>query len=171
VRRLVVAALVGALVAPAVASVAGADIFKGTGVETSSKGWTVELDIASWTLRSGSSMNATLTIDNRTGRGVRLSTCLNNGAFTMGIGNARAPFQAMNGAMVCSMVLHPGRNVFHERIRATYSACAPSGDLPRCGPHRSMPGLPPGIYRTVVTWEGLPSTIPRPGLLLVSVTR
>jgi hypothetical protein len=171
IKRIAAIGLVGSLFATVVSSALGADVSHATGVTTSSKGWVVTLSIAKWNLPTGSSMAATLTIVNRTGHVVRVPSCQTNAIFVVGLGNAKVPYEPISGTIVCSTTLTEGTNVFCDRISAAYQQCFRSGGVPACGPGGTMPGLPPGFYRTVVEWPSSPPFIRHPGTLWVTVTR
>ena len=168
-KRLTTMFLLIAFLVPLAASPANADLLRATGVMTASKGWTVTLTIPNVTMRTGTSMPATLTIVNKTGHSVSVSGCAVDGTFEVGIGNAKVPFSPFDGLVACSTRLHVGTNVFHERIYATYQSCGGGKGQPKCA--LTPPKLPTGVYRTVVGWRlGVPF-IAKPGFLFVTVTK
>lgn len=168
-KRVATLALLFAVLAPLTATSANADVLKATGVMTASKGWTVTLSIPKVTMRTGSSMPATLTIVNKTKHSVSVSGCEVDGIFTVGIGNAKVPYAPINGDVACSTRLHVGSNVFHERIYATYMSCGGGQGSPKCDP--SIPNLPVGVYGTVVDWPAGIPFIAKPGSLTIWVTK
>ena len=168
-KRLVSMFLLIAVLAPLAAAPATADIAYATGVMTASKGWTVTLSIPKVSMRTGSSMSATLTIVNKTKHSVNVNSCGVDGTFTVGIGNAKVPYAPINGDVACSTRLHVGSNVFHERIYATYMSCGGGQGSPKCDP--SIPKLPVGVYHTVVDWPAGIPFIAKPGSLTVWVTK
>jgi len=171
-KRLATMFLLAAFLMPFATSQANADPLNGdvaraTGVMTASKGWTVTLTIPGVFMRAGSTMPATLTIVNKTGHSLRVSGCPRTGTFSMGIGNSEAPYSPVDGAVYCSTSLHPGSNVFHGRIKATYMSC-PGASKMKCGP--SLPDLPIGVYHTAVQWPVGAPMIAKPGSLTIWVT-
>ena len=169
-RRIAIAALLVAVGVPLTAQGASADIARATGVVTASKGWVVTLSIAKTSLRSGSSMAATITVDNKTGHAVKFVGCPGDQVFAVGLGNAKVPYQGISSSVACLSTLHRGANVFHERVYATYQVCGGSTNLP-CPSGGGMPGLPTGRYRTVVFVPKVTPTMPNAGTLWVTVTK
>jgi hypothetical protein len=167
-KRFAVATLLVAIGLPIATQGASADLLRATGVSNSSKEWVVTLTIAKTSLRTGSSMPATITIVNKTGHNVKVEDCASDETFAVGIGNAKVPYIVFSGAVACVTTLHTGTNVFHERIVATFQVCGGQGN-PACGP--GMPKLPTGRYRTVVSWVSATPSIPKPGTLWVTVTK
>jgi hypothetical protein len=170
-KRFVAATLLVAAMLPLAASVSVAGASSATSVTTSSKGWVVTLTIAKSSLRAGSSMPATLTIVNRTGRVVKMGGCQVDANFVIGIANAKVQYEPISGAVGCWTDFHTGTNVFHEFIAASYNWCGGQGG-PKWGKNPTVaPKLPTGHFHTVVEWFGTPSSMPKPGILSVSVAK
>jgi len=166
-KRLVSAVLLAAsLGGPLVATQAGASVHSTTVVATSSKGWLVTLAVAKTTVHTGAKFSATITIDNRTGHSVTVQGCQSNFDFSIGLANAKVPYQGLSGAVACSTKFRVGSTVIHTPITAVYSSCGGQG-LPSC----ANPGLPVGKYHTVVNWPTGTPHIPQPGRLYITVVR
>jgi hypothetical protein len=169
-KRTVAAALTVAIGVPLAAQGATANSLRTAKVVTSSKGWVVTLSIPRTTLRSGSSMDATITVDNRTGYAVKFVGCVGDQVFAVGLGNAKVPYPGIASSVACWSTLHRGANVFHEHVWATYQVCGGSTNLP-CPAGGGMPGLPGGRYHTVVRVPHVTPTMPNMGVLWVTITK
>lgn len=166
-KRFVSAVLLAAsLGGPLVATQAGASQNVAHAVTTSSKGWAVTLAVSKTTVRTGSKFSATITIVNRTGHSVTVQGCQSNFDFSIGLANAKVPYQGVSGAVACSTKLRVGKTVIHTTVTAVYSSCGGQG-LPSC----ANPGLPVGKYHTVVNWPTGTPHVPQPGRLYITVVR
>lgn len=145
---------------------AGADGRSTTVVATTSKGWVVSLAVAKTTVRTGTRLSATITIDNRTGRSVTVEGCQSNFDFSVGLANAKVPYVGFSGLVACSTKFRVGSTVIHTPITAVYSTCGGEGE-PSC----AHPDLPVGEYHTVVNWPTGTPHIAQPGRLYITVVR
>jgi hypothetical protein len=137
----------------------------GRSVTTYAPGWSVTLHLATSHVRAGRSVRATLTIDNETGRRVRVAGCAADFTYQVDLGDRKIPNSPVSGAVACWTTLHPGRNVFHRRVSAREEVCGG-----RDGPPCPAP-LPTGIYHTIVSWPtSAPGGVPDPGVLTITVT-
>jgi hypothetical protein len=142
---------------------AGADRL--TVVGTTSRNWFVTLSIARTTLRSGSAMAATLSVDNKTGHTFKLIGC-----FGAVLGNAKVSYPAVSSSEACFTSLGRGTSVFHFSILATYQVCGGATN-PACRQGGGMVGLPTGRYRAVVQVPHVTPSMPSPGIVTVTVTK
>ena len=165
-----IAALLVMIGVPLAVQGASADNLHATRVATSSKGWFVTLSVARTSLRTGSSMAATFTVDNETGHAVKFGGCVDDQVFAVGLGNAKVPYPGIASSVACFSTLHKGLNVFHEHVWATYQICGASTG-PSCLSGGGMPGLPPGRYHTIVRVPHVAPTMPNSGTLWVTVTK
>ena len=166
-KRLVAAVLFAvSLGGPLSVAQAGAAGRSTTVVATTSKGWVVSLAVAKTTVRTGTTFSATITIDNRTGRSVPVEGCRSNFDFSVGLANAKVPYQGLSGAVACPTKFRVGNTVIHTPITAAYSTCGGAGQQ-GC----THPDLPVGKYHTVVNWPTGTPHIPQPGRLYITVVR
>ena len=159
-KRLVGAVLLAvSLGGPLAVVQAGASGHSTTVVATTSKGWLVSLAVAKTTVRTGTSIPATITVVNRTGHSATVEGCLPNFDFFVVLVNAKVPYQDLSGDVACSTPLRRGTTVIHTQINAIYSATTTAMN----------PDLPIGTYHTVVNWPTGPAHIPEPGRLYIRV--
>ena len=158
-RFLGVVLLAASLGGPFVAAQAGAFGQNKTIAGTTSEGWIVSLAVPKSTVRTGTSIPATITIVNRTGHSTNVEGCLPNFDFFVVLVNAKVPDQNMSGAVACTTQLRKGTTVIHTQINAIYPSTIKA----------TNPDLPVGMYHTVVNWPTGPAHIPRPGRLYIKV--
>lgn len=121
-------------------------------VTATSKEWTVRLWVARTTAKSGTTIPATVTVDNRTGRSANLVGCPGV-VYEIGLGNAKVPNSLAVSTVLCEGTISPGVHVFHTKVQTTYQSCGGTS-VPRCGNPPKMSSLPPGIYRTQIVLPG-----------------
>lgn len=138
--------------------------------KANSDGWTSVVAISKSSLRSGSSLAATVTVINRTGRTVDVLGCPSDSIFTAQLGNAKIPNRAIISDVLCRSPLHPGKNVFHFSVAASYDSCGVFG-TPVCARNGVQAKLPVGTYQLNVSWPLTTPSIPKPKTLSVSVTK
>jgi hypothetical protein len=155
------AAICGLLMSHASAAVNGSE------VTAASKGWTVELWVARTTTRAGTTIPATITLDNRTGHRVEVTGCPGV-IFTIVASNANVPNRPVIAAEYCGSAMTPGIHVFHTKVLTDYQTCGIK-DSPRCGSPRKLPALPAGTYHTYVIWPTAMPTLPRPASVAITL--
>ena len=154
-------ALLMALAAPGLAAVS-------SGVSSTARtaGWTVTVLVARTTVKAGTAIPATITIDNHSGHAVRIGEC--PGTYDlMNLGNAKIPNSIVVPTPACSEnSIAPGVHVVHTKVWTTFEGCTkstPSHDLPRCPKSGTSVPLPVGNYRTNIVLpsiKGLPTPKP-----------
>jgi hypothetical protein len=132
-------------------------------------GVVVSLTLTGTTVGAGTPIKATLVIDNRTGRTIKVGCGLK---FAVGLTNAQFPFRpAFPAYCAANQSLPAGRTSYPTTIITTYQGCSetgrPDGGMPGCLPGRmgsgdgftTPPPLPKGTYSTAVVINGLPSNL------------
>ena len=158
-----VAALVVGLLTPGASAAS-----TGRTATATSKEWTVTLWVARTSTRAGTSIPATVTVDNRTGHRVVVSGC-RGVVFEMDLGNAKIPNPIAVTTAECSSSMAPGVHVFHTKVLTTYEGCGGNG-LPKCGNPPKMSPLPAGTYRTQTVWLGAKPALPTPRPITITLT-
>lgn len=151
-----------ALVLGLVSSVASATP-SGQSVSATSKDWTVTIWVARTSTRAGTTIPATVTVDNRTGHRVEVTGCVGT-IYKIVVGNSKVPNSPVIPTVLCAGTMAPGAHVFHTKVLTTYQTC--SGNL-NCGDPAKPSALPAGTYRTQVV---LPGAFPTPGPLAITLT-
>jgi hypothetical protein len=132
-------------------------------------GFTTKLVVDKTTVSAGQPISSRLVIVNHTGRSVSYFSCLGDATLEVGIASAAVPFNPISGAIGCSTVLHPGSNVFNGAISTDYQGCGGSG-VPACGSPPSIASLPAGSYHTTIVWQSVPSRVPHPAPIAITLT-
>jgi hypothetical protein len=130
--------------------------------------FTTKLIVSRTTVSAGAKIPARLVITNRTGRDFTIYSCLGDATFEIGIGNSAVPFDPISGAIGCGTVIKTGVNVFPEKIWTSYQGCG-GPPYPKCGKPPRITSLPAGHYRTDVIWVGVPSQIPHPDSIVITL--
>jgi hypothetical protein len=136
----------------------------------SGDGFTTRLVIATTTVSAGQPISSRLVIVNHTRRSVSYFSCLGDASLEVGIASRTIPFNPASGAIGCNTVLHPGANVFKEDISTDYQGCGGSG-VPACGSPPIIAPLPAGSYQTTIVWQSVPSRVPHPEPIAITLTR
>jgi hypothetical protein len=139
----------------------------GSIVTATSKGWTVAVWVARTTTKSGTTIPATITLDNRTGHRVEFTGCPGV-VFTIVVGNAKVPNRPVIATAFCGSKMTPGVHVFHTKVLTNYQTCGINGS-PKCGNPRKLPALPTGTYHTYVIWPGTMPALPRPASVTITL--
>ncbi len=133
----------------------------GRSTTASSKDWTVTLWVARTSTRTGTTIPATLTIDNRTSTSLYAWGCPVDGTYIAYIHNAKATSAPFDGAVACESKLSPGVHVYRSTINTTYQICGGTGNS-ACGNPPTMRALPIGTYVTGVVLPNSVHALPQP---------
>ena len=132
-------------------------------------GIVVSLELTQTTVPVGTTINATLVIDNLTGRTVKPGCGVK---YAVGLTNGQFPFHpAFPAYCAANQLLSTGKTRYPVTIATTYPGCSqsgqPDGAMPGCLPgpmgggsrFSVVPPLPKGTYRTAVVLTGPPSEL------------
>jgi hypothetical protein len=159
----------GALVALAVSLVtllgvvpsnAGAST-SGRSHTATSKDWIVTLWVARTSTKSGTSVPATVTVDNRTHHRIEMVGCPGTD-YEIIAGSFTVPNNPVIPTVLCSSVMSPGVHVFHTKVQTMYVSCGGGAGRPPCGKPPKLTPLPPGSYHTQLILPGAEPTLPMP---------
>lgn len=91
-------------------------------------------------------MNARIVVENHTGRPIRFAGC--GSVFQLLLHGQHYAQSPVRPACAIPMSVPVGTSSYRVTILARYSACSPTAQPPdpACGPHDSIPALPPGRY-------------------------
>jgi hypothetical protein len=128
------------------------------------------IELSRRSVNAGETIAATLVVDNRTGRAVRLVDGRGCAAkIAIALGNEKIPpqvsfFKNCGGSPT---VIRVGESRLPFTVRSTYSGCATGPGaiaVPTCLPSGGLPPLPPGEYRATLVDSStqLPSPPPIP---------
>ena len=132
-----------------------------------SKSWIVTLRVEGTYTKAGTTIPATVTIDNRTGHSVNITGCPEV-IYKIVLGNFKIPNSPVNTSALCVSKMSPGVHVFRTKVQTTYQACG-GGGYPPCGNPPNFPRLPTGTYRTQVVLPGTIPSLPKLGSLSITI--
>ena len=141
----------------------------------------IQLSLSATTVKAGTDIHGTVTLDNTTGRPLKPSCGL---VWAVGLTNSQIPFNPAFAAMCrIDQQIKPGLSVYPVTITTTYQGCSQSGQadggMPGCLPgpmgagsrFTAAPPLPVGTYETKIVVNGLPSQDVRlPSPIVVTLT-
>ena len=133
-----------------------------------SKEWTVTESVARTVVQAGTSIAATITIDNKTAHKLSGTGCPGVN-FKMGVGSAQIPNPIGETLALCGYSIIPGVHVFHTKVITTYQTCG-GGGTPKCGKPPRLTALPAGTYHTQILWPELGNNFPKPQQFTVTLT-
>ena len=117
---------------------------------------------------AGPTINGTALITNNTSKTITVEACAADGWIDVGLVNHKITFDPATSSVACAPTVHltPGLNRMPITVTTTFQSCSPtdahiSVNHPRCT-STGMPLLPVGHYTTKVITSGLPSDIPTP---------
>ena len=167
----------GALSAVAVVSLVFGLLVSGTSapstgktVSATSKDWKVTIWVARTSTKAGTTIPATVAVDNQTGHQVEVTGCPGV-VYGMVVGNAKIPNYPVIPAELCSTKLTPGIHVYHTKVLTDYQTCGGGNGAPKCGNPPRLSALPVGTYRTEIVAPGSRPAIPMPKPLTIILTR
>jgi hypothetical protein len=133
-------------------------------------GITVSLTLSADRVAAGGQIPATLTITNSNSKTLFIHSCPSDGTFSVGVASKKIPFQPGNGLVLCGMNILPHHSfVQHEAIVAAYQGCG-GPPQPFCLPGKNpIPPLPAGRYVTAIDSQGVPTVVPLPRSITVTV--
>ena len=140
---------------------------EGRTVTATSKSWIVTLRVEGTYTRVGSTIPATVAIDNRTVHSVEISGCPGV-TYKIVLGNSKVPNSPIIPSVLCVSKMSPGVHVFHTKVQTAYQECGGVG-TPRCGNPPRMSPLPTGTYHTQVVLPGTNPSLPKLGSLSITI--
>ena len=141
---------------------------RGEGHGAMTRDWAVTVALAATTVREGSTIAATFTIDNKTGHRVRVTGCPGQ-EYVIILGYSSVHNSPIVPSDFCAGWMGPGVHVVHALVYTTYDRCGGKG-VPRCGTRPKMSDLPPGRYHTQILLPEATS-LPTPAPITVVITR
>ena len=135
-------------------------------------GLTVSLTLGADHVVAGGEIPATLTITNSKSTTLYLPSCVVDGTFQVGLASRQIPFHPGSGLVGCGTSVPPHHSfVQPEMVSAAYEGCGgPTPPLPLCLPGKSpIPPLPAGHYVTSIDWLQVPTVVPLPPTIAVTV--
>jgi hypothetical protein len=138
----------------------------GQSVSATSKDWTVTVWVARTSTKAGTTIPATVTVDNRTDHRVEVTGCVGT-IYKIVVGNSKVPNRPVIPTVLCAGTIGPGAHVFHTKVVTTYQTC--SGNL-NCGDPAKPSALPSGTYHTQVLLPGAKASLPAPRPLTITLT-
>ena len=163
VSMVVVFVTVGAL------SNAGASASASRSSTASTKYWTVTLRVSRTSTVAGTTIPATVTVDNRSGHRVEVTGCTGTD-YEILVGNAKVPHSPIIPTVLCTSWMGAGVHVFHTKVQTMYESCGGQG-VPRCGTPPAMSPLPTGTYRTELVLPTSKYPLPTPHPLTIQLIR
>ena len=133
-----------------------------------SKDWTVTVWVARTSTRAGTTIPATVTVDNRTSRRISFSGCPGT-IYELILGNAKVPNSPVIATVLCLGKMTPGIHVFHTKVQSTYQVCVVRGTPPCGNPPKPSP-LPTGTYHTQIVLPDAKPSLPTPRPLTITLT-
>jgi hypothetical protein len=134
---------VSAVVLTLVSLVSGpASASSGRWVSASTKDWSVTLWVARTPTKAGTTIPATVTVDNRTGHRVEITGRTFTNCEVL-VGNAKVPNLPIIPTILCASSMSAGVHVFHTKVQTTYQRCGGEGTA-HCGNPPKMSALPVG---------------------------
>lgn len=164
VGALTVAALfVGTAPAPANAAPSG------RAHSATTKDWTVTVWVSRTAVKAGTSIPATVTVDNRSGHPIAIEGCPGID-YEMVAGNSTVPNSPVIPSVACSSTMSPGVHVFHTKVETIYMGCGGGDGSPPCGRPPGLLPLPAGTYQTQIVLPGARPSVPTPRPLTITLT-
>jgi hypothetical protein len=114
---------------------------RGQSVSATSKDWTVTIWVARTSTKVGTTIPATVTVDNRTHHRVEITGCAGV-IYEIVVGNSKVPNSPIVPTVLCTGTMDPGTHVFHTKVLTTYQTC--NGSL-NCGDPAQPSALPAGV--------------------------
>jgi hypothetical protein len=133
-----------------------------------SKDWTVTLWVARTSTKPGTSIPATVTVDNRTNHRIEILGCPGTD-YEIIAGSSTVPNSPVIPTVLCSSEMSPGIHVFHTKVQTTYVSCGGGAGSPPCGKPPKLTSLPRGTYRTQLTLPGAEPSLPIPRALNITL--
>jgi hypothetical protein len=133
-----------------------------------SKDWTVTLWVARTSTKSGTSIPATVTVDNRTNHRIEIVGCPGTD-YEIIAGSSTAPNSPVIPTVLCSSGMSPGVHVFHTKVQTTYVSCGGGVGSPPCGKPPKLTALPRGTYHTQLILPGAEPSLPMPRALNITI--
>jgi hypothetical protein len=140
----------------------------GRSVTASAKDWSVTLWVARTSTKAGTTIAATVTVDNRMQHRVEITGSA-GANYEILVGNAKVPNSPIIATVLCVSTMGPGIHVFHTKVQTTYQICGGRGSPP-CGNPTTMTALPLGIYHTEVVLPSAVHRLPQPRPLTITLT-
>jgi hypothetical protein len=135
----------------------------------SRNGLTVSLSLSVNRVLAGGEIPATLTISNSTSKTLFFPSCFGDGTLQVGLSSRQIPFQPGSGLVGCGTnILSHHSLVQHEEVSAAYQGCG-GPPQPLCLPGNPIPPLPAGHYVTAIDWQQVPTVVPHPESIAVTV--
>lgn len=108
----------------------------------------IRLALSKRVTKRGTTMNAVVHVQNRTGRAIPYTYCLS--PFQVALGRPGAWPDPVWATCASRGTLAPGATDFPVTVTATVLSCSgmptPPPDMPKCGPAGRLPALTPGAY-------------------------
>jgi hypothetical protein len=123
--------------------------------------WTVTLSVARTSARPGTSIPATLTVDNRSGRPIDIVGCPGTD-YEIVAGSSKVPNSPVIPSVLCTSKIGPGLHIFHTKVQTMYVSCGGGAESPPCGHPPKLSPLPVGVYHTQLILPGATSPLPVP---------
>lgn len=142
-------------------------VSRGERHSATSKDWKVTVWVSRTSTKAGESIPATVTVDNRTGRGVFITGCPGTD-YEIVAGNSSSPNKPVIPAVLCASKMSPGVHVFRTKVLTKYVNCGAKGSP--CGQPPKLPPLPYGTYRTQLVLPTSAFPLPMPPPLTITLT-
>jgi hypothetical protein len=133
-----------------------------------SKDWTVTLWVARTSTKSGTSIPATVTVDNRTNHRIEIVGCPGTD-YEIIAGSSTVPNSPVIPTVLCSSEMSPGVHVFHTKVQTMYVSCGGGAGSPPCGKLPKLTALPTGTYHTQLILPGAERSLPMPRALTITL--
>lgn len=134
-----------------------------------SKDWTVTIWVARTSTKAGTSIPATVTVDNRLDHRVDITGCPGTD-YEIVAGNSKVPNNPVIPTVFCSSKMGPGIHIFHTKVQTMYQVCGGGEGTPPCGNPPKMSPLPVGTYHTQLILPGASPSLPTPRALTITLT-
>jgi hypothetical protein len=132
------------------------------------KDWTVTIWVARTSVKAGTSIPATVTVNNRSGHRINIEGCPGVN-YEMVAGSVKVPNSPVIPSVACSSTMSPGIHVFHTKVQTIYMVCGGGGN-PSCGQPPRFSPLPAGTYRTQIVLPNARPALPTPHALTIFLT-
>lgn len=133
-----------------------------------SKDWTVTLWVARTSTKLGTSIPATVTVDNRTSHRIEIVGCPGTD-YEIIAGSSTVPNSPIIPTVLCSSEMSPGIHVFHTKVQTMYVSCGGGAGSPPCGKPPKLTALPRGTYHTQLILPGAEPSLPMPRALTITL--
>jgi hypothetical protein len=128
----------------------------------------VTLWVARTSTKSGTSIPATVTVDNQTNHRIEIVGCPGTD-YEIIAGSSTVPNSPVIPTALCSSEMSPGVHVFHTKVQTMYVSCGGAAVSPPCGKPPKLTALPTGSYHTQLILPGAEPSLPMPRALTITL--